>query len=99
MLLDGVDLRQLNVQWLRQNIGVVSQEPVLFGTTIAENIRYGRDNVSDEEIEKAARMANAHDFISTLPQVRHDEMSWHGNAFRITSHLCGESTCDSPRKV
>ena len=63
-------MRSLNVRWLRENIGVVSQEPVLFDTTIRENIRYGRDGTSDEEIENAARQANAYDFIMKLPQVR-----------------------------
>ena len=67
VLLDGKDLRDLNLRWLRRNIGVVSQEPVLFGTTISENIRYGRVAVSQEEIEAAAKAANAHDFIMTLP--------------------------------
>ncbi|WAQ94713.1 MDR1-like protein [Mya arenaria] len=54
-------------QWWREQIGIVSQEPVLFGTTIAENIRYGRLGVSQEEIEDAAKEANAHSFISELP--------------------------------
>ena len=67
--IDGHDIKEMNVSWLRQNIGVVSQEPVLFATTIAENIRYGRDGVTKEEIEKAARNANAYDFISKLPRV------------------------------
>ena len=67
VLLDGKDLRDLNLQWLRRNIGVVSQEPVLFGTTIAENIRYGREGVTQEEIEAAAKAANAHNFIMSLP--------------------------------
>ncbi|XP_033762430.1 ATP-dependent translocase ABCB1-like isoform X2 [Pecten maximus] len=67
ILIDGTDIRELNVAWLRQHIGIVSQEPVLFATTIAENIRYGRENVTDDEIRKAAQMANAHDFISSLP--------------------------------
>ncbi|KAM6314849.1 LOW QUALITY PROTEIN: ATP-binding cassette sub-family B member 5 [Aegotheles albertisi] len=65
--LDGRDIRTLNVKWLRENIGIVSQEPVLFATTIAENIRYGREDVSDAEIEQAAKEANAFDFISRLP--------------------------------
>ncbi|OCT75763.1 hypothetical protein XELAEV_18030950mg [Xenopus laevis] len=65
--LDGHDIRSLNVKWLRENIGVVSQEPVLFGTTIAENIRYGGESVTDNEIEQAAKEANAFDFISRLP--------------------------------
>ncbi len=47
----------------------MSQEPVLFGTTIGENIRYGRDGVTQAEIEDACRKANAHDFIQNLPQV------------------------------
>ena len=50
-------------------VGVVSQEPVLFGTTIGENIRYGREGVTQEQIELAAKQANAHDFIMKLPQV------------------------------
>ena len=49
--------------------GVVSQEPILFGTTIAENIRYGRDGVTQDEIESAAKEANAHSFITTFPKV------------------------------
>ena len=61
----------MNVSWLRENIGVVSQEPILFATTIAENIRYGRDGVTDEEIERAARNANAFKFIDALPDVRY----------------------------
>ncbi|XP_030301088.1 ATP-binding cassette sub-family B member 5 [Calypte anna] len=65
--LDGRDIRTLNVKWLRENIGIVSQEPVLFATTIAENIRYGREDISDAEIEQAAKEANAYDFISRLP--------------------------------
>ncbi|XP_038653374.1 ATP-dependent translocase ABCB1 isoform X1 [Scyliorhinus canicula] len=64
---DGHDIRTLNVKWLRQHIGVVSQEPVLFATTVAENIRYGREDVTDGEIEQAAREANAYDFITMLP--------------------------------
>ena len=63
----GYDVRELDVQWLRQQIGVVSQEPVLFATTIAENIRYGREGVTQEEIEEAAKVANAHSFISEFP--------------------------------
>ncbi|XP_041104910.1 ATP-dependent translocase ABCB1 [Polyodon spathula] len=65
--LDGQDIRSLDVKWLRENIGVVSQEPVLFATTIAENIRYGRDDASDADIEQAAKEANAYDYISKLP--------------------------------
>ncbi|XP_046390861.1 ATP-dependent translocase ABCB1-like isoform X2 [Ischnura elegans] len=65
--LDGIDVRSLNLHWLRSQIGVVPQEPVLFGATIAENIRYGRENVTIEELHKAAELANAHSFITALP--------------------------------
>ncbi|XP_072788318.1 bile salt export pump isoform X2 [Taeniopygia guttata] len=66
--LDGHDIRSLNIQWLRSQIGVVEQEPVLFATTIAENIRYGRDEATMEDIIKAAKQANAYNFIMDLPQ-------------------------------
>jgi len=69
VLLDGTDISQLNVGWLRSHIGVVGQEPILFGTTIRENIRYGRKDATQQEIEAAAQEANAHDFISKLPEV------------------------------
>uniref|UniRef100_A0A8C8ZZ72 ATP binding cassette subfamily B member 1 n=1 Tax=Prolemur simus TaxID=1328070 RepID=A0A8C8ZZ72_PROSS len=65
--IDGQDIRTINVRYLREITGVVSQEPVLFATTIAENIRYGRENVTMEEIEKAVKEANAYDFIMKLP--------------------------------
>ena len=66
--LDDVELRELNVEWLRQQIGLVSQEPTLFSGTIAENIAYGKPGASQEEVEMAAKMANAHNFIQKLPQ-------------------------------
>uniref|UniRef100_A0A8C0FLU4 ABC-type xenobiotic transporter n=1 Tax=Bubo bubo TaxID=30461 RepID=A0A8C0FLU4_BUBBB len=65
--IDGQDIKTLNVRYLREIIGVVNQEPVLFATTIAENIRYGREGVTMEEIEKATKEANAYDFIMKLP--------------------------------
>lgn len=67
--LDGHDVRGLNIQWLRSLIGIVEQEPVLFATTIAENIRFGRPGVSMEDIISAAKQANAYKFIMDLPQV------------------------------
>ncbi len=57
--------------------GVVSQEPVLFGTTIGENIRCGRDGVTQDEVEAAAKKANAHEFILNLPLV----IIFHWNTF------------------
>jgi len=65
--LDGKDLRDLNVRWLREQIGLVSQEPVLFSGTIAENIRMGKPGATMEEIVTAAKMANGHDFIMAFP--------------------------------
>ena len=64
---DGKEIKSLNLRWLRNNIGVVSQEPVLFNTTIFENIRFGREDATLEEVKVAAINANAHDFISKLP--------------------------------
>ena len=71
--IDGNNVKDLHLGWLRSQIGVVGQEPVLFGTTIGENIRYGRSGVTQDEIEKAAKEANAHDFILRLPQ-KYDTM-------------------------
>uniref|UniRef100_A0A8C9SXF5 ATP-binding cassette, sub-family B (MDR/TAP), member 11a n=1 Tax=Scleropages formosus TaxID=113540 RepID=A0A8C9SXF5_SCLFO len=66
--LDGHDIRSLNIQWLRSLIGIVEQEPVLFATTIGENICFGRPGVSMEDVVKAAKEANAYNFIMDLPQ-------------------------------
>ncbi len=68
VLVDGHDLRDLAPDGLRRRIGVVSQEPILFSCSIAENIRYGRAGATDAEIEAAARTANAHDFIQRFPE-------------------------------
>jgi len=69
VLIDGKKVNEYNLKWLRQNIGVVSQEPILFHTTIRQNILLGHDSATDEQIQEAAKMANAHDFIMTLPDV------------------------------
>ncbi|XP_049629486.1 bile salt export pump [Suncus etruscus] len=66
--LDGHDIRSLNIQWLRAQIGIVEQEPVLFSTTIAENIRYGREDATMEDLVRASKAANAYNFIMNLPQ-------------------------------
>lgn len=68
--IDGHDIRTLNIRYLREMIGVVSQEPILFATTITENIKYGRPDVTQEEIIQATKEANAYDFIMNLPDVR-----------------------------
>ncbi|KAJ1263909.1 hypothetical protein BS78_09G222300 [Paspalum vaginatum] len=67
--LDGVDIKDLKVGWLRRQMGLVSQEPVLFNDTIRANIAYGKEgDATEEEIIAAAKAANAHQFISALPQ-------------------------------
>ena len=67
VLIGGNDVRNLNLTWLRSHIGVVSQEPVLFDATVTENIRFGKLDATHEEIVQAAKSANAHNFISDLP--------------------------------
>jgi ATP-binding cassette subfamily B (MDR/TAP) protein 1 len=66
--LDGNDLTKINVSYLRSLVGYVGQEPTLFATTIAGNIRYGKPDATQKEIEEAARLANAHDFIMSFPE-------------------------------
>ncbi|CAL5194067.1 unnamed protein product [Lathyrus oleraceus] len=68
VMLDGQDIKTLKLKWLRQQIGLVSQEPALFATTIRENILLGRPDANQVEIEEAARVANAHSFIVKLPE-------------------------------
>lgn len=68
VLLDGNDIRKITVRSLREQISIVLQEPLLFAGTIAENIRYGRLDATDEEVVAAAKAANAHEFIRRLPK-------------------------------
>ncbi|CAK4987596.1 unnamed protein product [Aphanomyces euteiches] len=65
--LDGHDLKDLNVKWLRDQIGLVGQEPCLFSDTIADNIRRGKPGATNEEVYEAAKRANAYDFIMGFP--------------------------------
>jgi ATP-binding cassette subfamily B protein len=68
VLLDGADVREVQLSPLRQAVAIVSDDPFLFSATVAENIAYGRPEASREEIEAAARRAQAHGFVSELPQ-------------------------------
>ena len=68
VLIDGHDLRGIAQRWYRHHIAVVLQDPILFSTSVADNIDFARDGVGRERIEAAARAAQAHDFIVTLPQ-------------------------------
>ena len=67
ILIDGVDIRDVSLNSLRRNIGVVQQDVYLFAGTVSENLRYGRPDATQAEIELAARRANAHEFITALP--------------------------------
>jgi ATP-binding cassette subfamily B protein len=68
VLVDGADVREVDPLALRREIALVSDDPFLFSATVRENIAYARPDASDEEIERAARRAGAHDFISELPE-------------------------------
>ena len=75
VVLEGSDLKELNLSWLRRQIGIVPQEPTLFAVSIADNIRYGalHREVTDEEVVEAAKSANIHKFIKSLPKVSRTE--------------------------
>lgn len=68
LTLDGIELKELDPRWLRTQVGLVAQEPVLFSASIAENIRYGRPTASDEEVERAAESARVLAFAEELPE-------------------------------
>ncbi|KAK3158796.1 hypothetical protein QOZ80_2AG0141690 [Eleusine coracana subsp. coracana] len=68
VLIDGKDVKKLKLKSLRKHIGLVQQEPALFATTIYDNIQYGKDGATEAEVVEAAKLANAHSFISTLPE-------------------------------
>lgn len=68
--LDGIEIQKFQLKWLRQQMGLVSQEPILFNESIHANIAYGKEgNATEAEIIAASEMANAHKFISSLQQV------------------------------
>lgn len=68
ILLDGTDIRKIRLEDLRRQIGIVQQDVYLFAGTILENIRYGKPDATDEEVIRAAKAANAHDFIMEMPE-------------------------------
>lgn len=78
VLIDGCDIRGFNLRSLRKKIGLVQQEPALFSTTIYENIKYGKEEASEIEVMKAAKAANAHGFISRMPEGYHTQVGDRG---------------------
>jgi ATP-binding cassette, subfamily B, bacterial len=78
VFLDGVDVRDIELHSLRKTIGIVQQDVYLFAGTVMENIRYGNPEATDEEVIAAAKHANAHDFIMSLPNGYHSEIGQRG---------------------
>jgi ATP-binding cassette subfamily B protein len=79
VLINGIDYRQRSLKWLQSNLGMVLQQPHLFSGTVRENIRYGRLNATDDDIEQAAQMTNAHDFIAQLEKKYETQVGEGGN--------------------
>nr|XP_009769808.1 PREDICTED: ABC transporter B family member 9-like [Nicotiana sylvestris] len=92
ILIDGVDIKKFQLKWLRQQMGLVSQEPVLFATTIRENIIYGKENASEEEIRNAIHLANAAKFIDKLPKGLDTMVGGHG------TQISGDKSKESPSR-
>ncbi|XP_029129524.1 ABC transporter B family member 4 isoform X2 [Cajanus cajan] len=78
VLIDGINLKEFQLKWIRQKIGLVSQEPILFTCSIKENIAYGKDGATDEEIRAAAELANAAKFIDKFPHGLDTMVGEHG---------------------
>ncbi|CAA7042871.1 unnamed protein product [Microthlaspi erraticum] len=78
VLIDNINLKKLQLRWIRSKIGLVSQEPVLFATTIKENIAYGKEDATEQEIRTAVELANAAKFIDKLPQGLDTMVGEHG---------------------
>jgi len=81
ILVDGVDIRDVTMASLRRQMGLVPQDPFLFSGTIAENIRFGRLDATDEEVTEAAKLANAHEFIERLPDGYDTEVNERGQNY------------------
>ncbi|OMP07445.1 hypothetical protein COLO4_07339 [Corchorus olitorius] len=78
VLIDGINLKEFQLRWIRGKIGLVSQEPVLFASSIRDNIAYGKEGATIEEIRAAAQLANAANFIDKLPQGLDTMVGEHG---------------------
>jgi ATP-binding cassette subfamily B (MDR/TAP) protein 1 len=84
ILLDGENIKGLQLKWLRNQIGLVSQEPALFASSIRENILFGKDDATMDEIISVAKASNAHNFISQLPKGYDTQVLF--QAFKNTIH-------------
>ena len=78
ILLDGINIKEYSLEYLRRNIGIVRQSPFLFDTTIRENILFGKEDATEEEMIRAAKDANIYDFIMTLPEKFDSKVGEHG---------------------
>lgn len=83
VLIDGQDIRNVTIESLRSQVGIVLQDTFIFSGTIRDNIRFGRLNASDEEVEMAARAVHAHEFIMTLPDGYDTEVQERGNVLSM----------------
>ena len=88
IFLDGVAIHKLQLKWLRSQMGLVSQEPALFATSIKENILFGREDATQEEVVEAAKASNAHNFISQLPQGYDTQVSATSLVICQTNPIC-----------
>lgn len=80
-----MDIRDVTLESLRRNLGIVLQDTFIFSGTVRDNIRYGRLDATDEEIEEAARIVGAHDFISRLPDGYDTEVRERGSRLSVGS--------------
>ncbi|KAM7267651.1 hypothetical protein ACFE04_009817 [Oxalis oulophora] len=78
IFLDGVSIDKMQLKWLRSQMGLVSQEPILFATSVKENILFGKEDATMDEIIEAAKASDIHDFISNLPQGYHTQVGERG---------------------
>lgn len=85
-MLDNVDIKTLQLRWLRNQIGLVNQEPALFATTILDNILYGKPDATMAEVEAAASAANAHSFVTLLPNGYKTQVDFVSNKISCISY-------------
>lgn len=96
VLFDGKDIRSLNLAWLRSQMSLVGQEPHLFTGSIRDNIVYGKEDATEDEVIAAAKAANAYDFISTAPAGFHTLVSL--TSLRTSRHAIFASAVVCKRK-